>query len=244
MRLRTATMCAVLCLFVTVAVGQTSSQPGLIKGWFSRSRAGSQNGGYQAGAQVQSSGTGRASAGTGWSRTQQYSSQQPASSHWSQPQPKSYSFSSSAHSTSHRTVQSYGRNTVPSYESSSPRQHTGLRGLFSRRNAPSVASAPRVTGPEMTGRASWYGRDFHGGPTANGERYDMYSMTAAHRTLPFGTKLKVTNLDNGRECVVRVNNRGPFRKGRVLDLSKGAAQHLGMISSGIAKIKMQVLAEN
>lgn len=91
------------------------------------------------------------------------------------------------------------------------------------------------------GKASWYGKDFHGGKTANGERYDMESMTAAHRTLPFGTKIRVTNLENGNECIVRINNRGPYLRGRILDLSKGAARQLGMVGRGIARVKMEVL---
>lgn len=95
----------------------------------------------------------------------------------------------------------------------------------------------------QSGMASWYGSDFHGGKTANGERYDMYSMTAAHRTLPFGTLVKVTNECNGRECVVRINNRGPYLKGRILDLSKAAATQLGMVSRGVSKVRMQVLGQ-
>lgn len=93
-----------------------------------------------------------------------------------------------------------------------------------------------------TGKASWYGGDFHGGRTANGERYDMESMTAAHRSLPFGTKVKVTNLENGNECVVRINNRGPYRRGRMLDLSKAAARQLGILRRGICQVKMEVLS--
>lgn len=99
----------------------------------------------------------------------------------------------------------------------------------------------RYTGTTQTGKASWYGGRFHGGKTANGERYDMNSMTAAHRTLPFGTLVKVKNLINGRECVVRINNRGPFIKGRIIDMSKAAANELGFMGRGIVKVQMQVL---
>lgn len=98
------------------------------------------------------------------------------------------------------------------------------------------------TGYIQTGIASWYGPDFHGGPTASGEPYDMNSLTAAHPSLPFGTLLRVTNLRNGRDVVVRVNNRGPFHRNRIIDLSKQAARELGMIGSGIAKVKVEVLS--
>ncbi|MBX7245043.1 MAG: septal ring lytic transglycosylase RlpA family protein [Candidatus Sumerlaeaceae bacterium] len=101
----------------------------------------------------------------------------------------------------------------------------------------------RYTGLTLTGKASWYGKDFHNGPTASGERYDMYSMTAAHKTLPFGTMVKVTNLNNGRDCVVRINNRGPYVGGRIIDLSKAAATQIGMLGSGVAKIKLEVLGQ-
>jgi len=98
------------------------------------------------------------------------------------------------------------------------------------------------TGYVQTGIASWYGADFHGGGTASGERYDMESLTAAHRSLPFGTLLRVTNLHNGRTVIVRVNNRGPYVKNRIIDLSKAAARQLGMIGRGVASVKVEVLS--
>jgi len=85
------------------------------------------------------------------------------------------------------------------------------------------------------GRASWYKL---GGKTASGERNNPNAMTAAHRTLPFGTRVKVENLKNGKYVVVRINDRGPFTGGRVIDLSRAAAQKLGMISSGVAKVRV------
>nr|HDM59121.1 septal ring lytic transglycosylase RlpA family protein [Bacillota bacterium] len=93
------------------------------------------------------------------------------------------------------------------------------------------------------GYASWYGGKFHGRRTANGETYDMFAMTAAHRTLPFGTIVRVTNLENGRSVVVRINDRGPFtdKKKRIIDLSLGAARQLGMLKTGVAKVKLEVL---
>jgi len=92
-----------------------------------------------------------------------------------------------------------------------------------------------------TGRASWYGGKFHGRQTASGERYDMHQLTAAHPTLPFGTVLEVRNLDNGRICQVRVNDRGPFAKGRILDVSFAAAKELGMIGPGTARVELAML---
>jgi len=102
----------------------------------------------------------------------------------------------------------------------------------------------KLNGTMQSGTASWYGSDFHGEKTANGERYNMESMTAAHKTLPFGTLVKVRNERNGQECVVRINNRGPFIRGRILDVSKAAARQLGMVSSGVAKISMQVVGKS
>ena len=91
------------------------------------------------------------------------------------------------------------------------------------------------------GLASWYGPGFHGARTANGERFNQHAMTAAHRTLPFGTQVRVTNVNNGRSVVVRINDRGPFTGGRVIDLSMAAAQTIGMVSSGVAPVQIEVL---
>lgn len=93
----------------------------------------------------------------------------------------------------------------------------------------------------QTGIASWYGDNFHNGPTASGETYDMYSLTAAHRELPFNTMVKVTRLDDNRSVVVRINNRGPFTEGRIIDLSKKAAEQIGMISQGLAQVRVEVV---
>lgn len=99
------------------------------------------------------------------------------------------------------------------------------------------------TGDEIQeGIASWYGANFHNGPTASGETYDMYSLTAAHRYLPFDAVVRVTNLCNKRSVVVRINNRGPFTgNNRIIDLSKKAAQELGMKQQGLAEVKVEVL---
>jgi rare lipoprotein A len=88
------------------------------------------------------------------------------------------------------------------------------------------------------GTASWYGPGFHGRRTASGERFNSGAMTAAHRSLPFGTKLKVVNEKNGRSVVVRVNDRGPFSRNRIIDLAKGPAQELGLTSTGTAYVSL------
>lgn len=93
-----------------------------------------------------------------------------------------------------------------------------------------------------TGIASWYGNPYHGRPTASGEIYDMEQMTAAHRTLPFGAMLRVTNLTNNRKVEVRVNDRGPFASGRVIDLSRAAARSINMIGPGTARVRVELLA--
>ena len=92
--------------------------------------------------------------------------------------------------------------------------------------------------------ASWYGPRFHGKLTANGEIYNQMALTAAHKTLPFGTILKVTNLRNGKSVIIRINDRGPYIDGRDLDLSKGTAQALGMVNRGVIRVKVQEVAVN
>ena len=105
---------------------------------------------------------------------------------------------------------------------------------------PKLKVLPQVV-KVITGEASWYGPGFYGNRTANGEVYKPGTMTAAHRTLPFGTKVRVTNLWNGRTAVIRINDRGPFIDHRVIDLGHGAASDLGLTASGIAQVKLEVL---
>jgi len=93
------------------------------------------------------------------------------------------------------------------------------------------------------GRASWYGPRFHGKKTAAGERFNQHHLTAAHRRLPLGTQVEVTNLKNGRKVRVRINDRGPYVKGRVIDLSRAAAQRLGMLASGTTPVRIEVQPE-
>ena len=106
-----------------------------------------------------------------------------------------------------------------------------------RKSAGQYAGRPDT----VYGVASWYGREFHGRRTANGEVYNMHAQTAAHRTLPFGTIVRVTNLRNGREAVVRINDRGPFVAGREIDLSYGVARDLGMLETGLEKVRLEIL---
>ncbi|TKB66763.1 MAG: septal ring lytic transglycosylase RlpA family protein [Nitrospira sp.] len=94
------------------------------------------------------------------------------------------------------------------------------------------------------GMASWYGPGFHGNKTANGERYDMYKLTAAHRTLPLGSVALVHSLTSGRQVTVRINDRGPFARGRVLDLSLAGAQALGMVDNGTDQVELRVVDYN
>ena len=110
-----------------------------------------------------------------------------------------------------------------------------------------LISCAQVTYPPpeatQTGVASWYGPNFHGKTTSNKEIYDMHDLTAAHKSLPFGTYVVVTNLNNGRSVTVRINDRGPFVKGRIIDLSYAAAKAVDMIGTGTAPVKLEILTE-
>ncbi len=93
----------------------------------------------------------------------------------------------------------------------------------------------------LEGVASYYANDFHGKRTSNGETFDMNALTAAHRTFPFGTKVRVTNLESNTSVIVRVNDRGPFKEGRIMDLSLGAAKAIDLIQTGTARVRLEVL---
>lgn len=93
----------------------------------------------------------------------------------------------------------------------------------------------------QTGQASWYGQKFHDRTTASGEKYDIRKLTAAHRTLPFNTLVRVENLKNGRKVDVRINDRGPFVEGRIIDLSRKAAEKLDMIADGVIPVRIEIL---
>lgn len=125
-------------------------------------------------------------------------------------------------------------------ESQSPEQ--ALTACLNHSALPSLNNiAPENFSPNFSGHASWYGGKFHGRRTSNGDRFDMHGLTAAHRTLPFGTKLLVMNRRTGATCVVHVNDRGPFVDDRVIDLSRGAAEKLNMLSSGVAMVDCMVI---
>jgi rare lipoprotein A len=118
-----------------------------------------------------------------------------------------------------------------------------LSGCAKKRPAARGPAPPPVrAGHTETGIASWYGHPYHGRQAANGEIYDMEKMTAAHRTMPFNTMVRVTNLNNGREADVRITDRGPFVDGRIIDLSRAAAQAVEMIGPGIVPVRVTVLA--
>ncbi|MEW6324118.1 MAG: septal ring lytic transglycosylase RlpA family protein [Nitrospirota bacterium] len=129
--------------------------------------------------------------------------------------------------------------------------HKPARGVFSREFfwalllvlPAACATLPHAPAVRETGVASWYGEPFHGRLTASGERYDMHALTAAHRVHPFGARLQVTNLENGRAVIVRVNDRGPFARGRIIDLSFAAATAIGMIGNGTARVRVERMAD-
>lgn len=95
----------------------------------------------------------------------------------------------------------------------------------------------------IRGRASWYGPGFHGRPTASGERFNQNAFTAAHPYLAFGTRVRVTNMNNGKSVIVRINDRGPFVAGRIIDLSKAAARSIGLMRSGVAPVRVNIVGQ-
>jgi rare lipoprotein A len=125
----------------------------------------------------------------------------------------------------------------------------GAVGCATTRPAPAstireVPEAPRagVTAVQE-GKASWYGREQHGHMTASGERFDMHELTAAHRTLRMGSRVRVINLRNGRSVIVRINDRGPYSRGRIIDVSAAAAKQLDMMNAGVVPVRIEVLAQ-
>lgn len=117
--------------------------------------------------------------------------------------------------------------------------------VSNERTSPAEAKTPRNTDGKilltLEGVASYYADDFHGKQTSNGEIYDMNSLTAAHRTFPFGTKVRITNLETSKTVIVRVNDRGPFHEGRIIDLSLGAAKELDLVKTGTGRVRIEVL---
>ena len=108
---------------------------------------------------------------------------------------------------------------------------------MSRKEIEAIRNHPEV----QIGIASYYGREFHRKLTANGQRFNMYKVSAAHKTLPLGTRVKVTNLNNGKSIRLTINDRGPFKKGRILDLSYKAGQKLGFVNEGTTKVRIDVI---
>lgn len=119
-----------------------------------------------------------------------------------------------------------------------------LGGGCAGRDHPSSRPQPPAVkiGDRETGYASWYGPDYHGRSTASGERYNMFDLTAAHRTLPFGTLVRVENLATSQEVIVRINDRGPFVRGRIIDLSYKAARAIGISRRGSIKVRVEVVS--
>jgi len=108
-------------------------------------------------------------------------------------------------------------------------------------SAAPLRSPPRLIGYQESGKASFYAKKFQSRKTASGERFDQNANTAAHRELPFGTRVKVTNLKNGKSVLVRINDRGPFVKGRIIDLSRSAFSSIGNIQSGVIRVEIEVV---
>ena len=126
-----------------------------------------------------------------------------------------------------------------------PRIVSGLRsalllGLFGLLAGCSTVGTGGVT---QTGKASYYGDRHHGNKTASGERFDQHALTAAHRSLPFGTRVRVTNLSNDKSVVVRINDRGPFVRGRIIDVSRAAAERLDMLRAGVVPVRLEPLPD-
>lgn len=128
------------------------------------------------------------------------------------------------------------QDAIPRYEQYNPANSKAYT-VFGKKYWPMKSSK----GYTAVGDASWYGQKFHGHLTSNGERYNMYTMSAAHKTLPLPSFVKVTNLNNNKQVIVRVNDRGPFHGGRLIDLSYAAASKLDMLKQGTARVKIQVI---
>ena len=128
--------------------------------------------------------------------------------------------------------------------SNSPRYRTGPSNPSStkKKSTPALKTKAKIKHKKLIkGVSSFYAKDFHGKLTANGEVYDMYGLTAAHKTLPLNTIVRVTNLENNKSLILRINDRGPYVKGRILDCSYGAALKLDFINQGTAKVKIEVI---
>ena len=158
-----------------------------------------------------------------------------------------YSYTNKSYHSSSKYSSSYGKSTVSSSSSGKIRNSKAMHRatmrpyeVFGKKYYPTLA---RVN-DKFSGIASWYGPKFHAKKTSNGEIYNMYAETAAHKTLPMNTVVRVTNLENGKSTVVRINDRGPFVAGRIIDLSNKAAHAIDMVKKGTAKVRVTVLGFN
>lgn len=134
----------------------------------------------------------------------------------------------------------FGCTPAPIYKSSPGAASPVKESVVRQDITPPAGNNPGAVSVQQ-GLASFYGREFHGRKTANGETFDMEAMTAAHRTLPFGTMIRVTNLKNGQSVTVRINDRGPFVEGRLIDLSQGAAKKIGI--DGVEQVRLEILQQ-
>ena len=134
-------------------------------------------------------------------------------------------------------------NASQSGESRSELELAETSGAVENRNAPSRSDGTSAVAEDSgtVGIASWYGGDYHGRQTASGEIFDENELTAAHRTLPFGTEVKVTNLRNGKSLTLTINDRGPYVGGRIIDVSRKAAEQLGFKNEGLARVRVEVM---
>jgi rare lipoprotein A len=130
---------------------------------------------------------------------------------------------------------------LPKLKRSTAQEHSLRRAPQEYGFRPSKPGTLKAVRGQIKGLASWYGKGFHGRRTANGERYNQNALTAAHKSLPFGTRVRVTNINNGQSVVVRINDRGPFVGRRVIDLSAAAARAIGMVHSGVAPVRIEIL---
>ncbi len=149
--------------------------------------------------------------------------------------------STTSKSTTHLTTNKKSGSTSSSSKSSGSKSTSGSTSSSSTSGGSSSSS--KSTGKVEKGQASYYADKFHGKATASGEKYDKTKLTGAHRTLAFGTVVRVTNTANGKSVDVRINDRGPFKAGRVVDVSRAAAEKLGMIQAGVINCTVEVISE-
>lgn len=139
-----------------------------------------------------------------------------------------------------RETSSYEETTIEQYNKLKKKKKKEKETVAQQKKVPNKTTT-KTKGKVEKGEASYYADKFHGRPTASGEKYNKKAFTAAHKTLPFGTKVRVTNLKNNKSVDVIINDRGPFKAGRIIDLSRAAAEKIGLINNGVAKVTVEVL---